>query len=59
MLHVGGNFVLMPALSLVFFAFNVWMLKIPYPLNTQVRGSRYTNICETEDTFSHAMFIGF
>lgn len=25
MIHIGGNYVLMPILTLVFFGFNVWM----------------------------------
>lgn len=44
-IHIGGNFVLMPILTLVLFAFNVWMLKIPYPDEIKT----YQNICETQD----------
>lgn len=58
-MHVGGNFIVMPILVLVLFGFNVWMLKIPYPQTSEIRGAHYTNICETQDTFSYAFFIGF
>jgi hypothetical protein len=49
----------MPILTLVFFAFNVWMTKMPYPVTTPLKGTHYTNICETQDNFSYALWIGF
>ena len=40
-INIGGNYVLMPILTLLLFAFNVWMLKMPYPDTTQLRGANY------------------
>jgi hypothetical protein len=37
----------MPIITTVFFGFNVWMKKIPYPDQSEVKGAHYTNICET------------
>ena len=43
---------MMPILTVIFFGFNVYLKQIPYPVNSQIRGSHYTNICESEDAFS-------
>lgn len=58
LIHVGGNFVLMPLLTLGFFAVNLWMLRIPY-VSEEVIGVHYVNECERHDKLSNVIFIAY
>jgi hypothetical protein len=40
-IHIGGNYILMPILTLLFFALNVYLKQIPYPVESNVRGAHY------------------
>ena len=49
----------MPVLTMVLFGFNIYISSTPYTSVETKRGAAYTNICETSDNFSHALFTMF
>ena len=58
-MHIGGNYVLLPLLTIVLFTCNIKMMNIPYENALADQAASFKNICEVSDTLSHVLFILF